>query len=54
MTKLKPAAFLSYVHSDDQYGHLTAFRERLSYEVRMQTGEEFRSEERRVGKECRL
>ena len=39
--KRKPAAFMSYVHSDDKYGHLTKFRERLSDEVRVQTGEEF-------------
>ena len=23
MTELKPAAFMSYVHADDKYGHLT-------------------------------
>ena len=39
--KRQPVAFMSYVHSDDKYGHLTQFRERLSDEVRMQTGEEF-------------
>ena len=39
--KPKPAAFMSYVHSDDEYGRLTEFRERLSYEVRVQIGEEF-------------
>ena len=39
--KRKPAAFMSYVHSDDKYGHLTKFRERLSDEVRVQTGAEF-------------
>jgi len=32
---------MSYVHSDDKYGRLTEFRERLSYEVRVQIGEEF-------------
>jgi ERCC4-type nuclease len=32
---------MSYVHSDDKYGHLTQFRERLSDEVRVHIGEEF-------------
>ena len=32
---------MSYVHSDDKYGRLTEFRERLSDEVRVQIGEEF-------------
>ena len=41
MKKRQPVAFMSYVHSGDKYGHLTQFRERLSDEVRMQTGEEF-------------
>ncbi|MCW5206388.1 right-handed parallel beta-helix repeat-containing protein [Desulfobulbus sp. F5] len=38
-----PLAFLSYVNLDDQHeqGRLTQFRERLSGEVRMQTGEPF-------------
>ena len=38
-----PIAFLSYVRTDDQHenGRLTQFRERLSGEVRMQTGEAF-------------
>lgn len=38
-----PLAFMSYVRFDDQHenGRLTAFRERLSGEVRMQTGEDF-------------
>jgi F-box protein 11 len=38
-----PLAFLSYVNLDDQHeqGRLTQFRERLSGEVRMQTGESF-------------
>lgn len=38
-----PAAFLSYVHFDDDHerGKITEFRKRLSAEVRMQTGEEF-------------
>jgi len=43
MSKLKPAAFLSYVRFDDEHedGRLSEFRKRLSGEVRMQTGEEF-------------
>jgi len=41
--KPKPIAFLSYVRFDDKHdeGRITKFRERLSQEVRMQTGEEF-------------
>lgn len=39
--KRKPAAFMSYAHVDDKYGHLTEFRERLSHEVQVQTGEKF-------------
>lgn len=39
--KRKPAAFMSYAHIDDEYGHLTEFRKRLSHEVQVQTGEEF-------------
>jgi tetratricopeptide (TPR) repeat protein len=41
--KLLPIAFMSYVHFDDEYenGRLTEFRERLSAEVEMQTGDEF-------------
>jgi ERCC4-type nuclease len=39
--KPKPAAFMSYVQSDDKYGRLTEFRERLGDEVRVQIGEEF-------------
>ena len=37
------AAFMSYARFDDQHddGQLTAFRERLSAEIRVQTGEEF-------------
>ncbi len=41
MTQNTPAAFMSYTHSDDQYGHLTTLRERFSHEVRMQIGIEF-------------
>jgi parallel beta-helix repeat protein len=41
MTELKPAAFMSYVHADDKYGHLTTLCERLSDEVCVQTGQEF-------------
>lgn len=38
-----PAAFMSYVRFDDQHddGQLSVFRERLSAEVRAQTGHEF-------------
>jgi parallel beta-helix repeat protein len=38
-----PAAFMSYVRFNDEHddGQLTAFRQRLSTEVRAQTGEEF-------------
>jgi len=41
--KPQPIAFMSYVRLDDEHerGRLTQFRERLSAEVRMQTGEEF-------------
>ena len=41
MKRQKPAAFMSYVHSDDKYGHLTQFHKRLSDEVRVHTGEKF-------------
>jgi F-box protein 11 len=41
MKNRKPAALMSYVHSDDKYGHLTTFRERLSDEAQVQTGMEF-------------
>jgi len=39
----QPAAFMSYVRLDDEHdnGQLTKFRERLSAEVRVQTGEGF-------------
>ena len=39
----QPAAFMSYVRFNDRHddGQLTQFRERLSAEVRVQTGEEF-------------
>jgi len=39
--KPKPAAFMSYVHSDDKYGRLTEFCERLSDEVGACIGEDF-------------
>jgi parallel beta-helix repeat protein len=41
--QLTPLAFMSYVRFDDQHenGRLTEFRNRLSGEVRMQTGEDF-------------
>ena len=32
---------MSYVHSDDKYGHITSLRERLSDEVQMLIGTEF-------------
>ncbi len=41
MAKKPPAALMSYAHSDDTDRHLTIFRERLSQEVRVQTGLEF-------------
>ena len=39
----KPIAFMSYVRFQDAHddGRLTKFRERLSTEVRVHTGEEF-------------
>lgn len=37
----RPAAFLSYDHLDDRYGHISQFRDRLVDEVCIQTGEEF-------------
>jgi parallel beta-helix repeat protein len=39
----QPAAFMSYARFNDQHDHgrLTAFRERLANEVRVQTGKEF-------------
>jgi cobaltochelatase CobT len=43
MAERQPIAFLSYVRSDDDHdqGRITAFRQRLEGEVRMQTGEPF-------------
>jgi len=41
MTNSKPAALMSYVHSDDKYKQLSTLRERLSDEVAMQIGIEF-------------
>jgi len=41
MIKNKPAALMSYVHSDDKYKQLSTLRERLSDEVQMQIGIEF-------------
>jgi F-box protein 11 len=43
MAPPQPIAFMSYVHFDDQRenGRLTQFRDHLSAEVRVQTGEEF-------------
>ena len=39
----QPAAFMSYARFDDRHddGQLTAFRDRLAAEVRVQTGEDF-------------
>lgn len=41
---IQPAAFLSYVHSDDDHdrGRITRIRERLEGEVRMHTGSPFK------------
>ena len=39
--KPNPAAFLSYVHTDDKYGQVSTLRERLSDEVRVRIGIEF-------------
>jgi hypothetical protein len=36
-----PIAFMSYARSDDREGRLTRFREKLSEELRAQTGKEF-------------
>lgn len=33
MKNTNPAAFLSYVHTDDKYGQVSTLRERLSDEV---------------------
>lgn len=41
MKKTNPAAFLSYVHTDDKYGQVSTLLERLSDEVGMQIGIEF-------------
>lgn len=43
MAERQPIAFLSYVRSDDDHdeGRITAFRQRLEGEVRMQTGKPF-------------
>jgi F-box protein 11 len=41
MKQQKPVAFMSYVHTDDKYKHLTTLRERLSDEVQVQAGREF-------------
>jgi len=43
MKEKNPVAFMSYFRFDDQHdeGRLSEFRERLSEEVRMQTGEDF-------------
>jgi cobaltochelatase CobT len=43
MPTRQPIAFLSYVRSDDEHdgGRITAFRQRLEGEVKMQTGKPF-------------
>ena len=41
MPNPKPRAFMSYAHVDNKYGQLTEFRDRLSNEVHVQTGEPF-------------
>lgn len=41
MAEHKAAAFMSYVHSDDRYGHVKNFHERLSHEVKTLVGLEF-------------
>lgn len=41
MSEINPAAFMSYAQADDVRRLLTQFRENLSAEVRVQTGEEF-------------
>jgi F-box protein 11 len=43
MENPKPAAFLSYVHADDEHddGRISEFRKQLSAEIRMQIGEDF-------------
>lgn len=41
MAEQQAAAFLSYVHSDDKYGHITKLRELLGDEARMAIGAEF-------------
>jgi len=38
---VRPAAFVSYVRSDDKYGRISAFRENLSDEVCLHIGEKF-------------
>ena len=41
MAEQKAAAFMSYVHSDDRYGHVKNFHERLSHEVKTVVGSDF-------------
>ena len=41
MSSPKPRAFMSYAHVDNKYSRLTEFRDRLSNEVHVQTGEPF-------------
>jgi hypothetical protein len=40
-TAVTPSAFMSYAHIDNQYAQLSEFRERLTNEVHVQTGEPF-------------
>jgi hypothetical protein len=42
LKKANPAAFISYVHADDESGEITEFRRRLEREVQIQTGRPFR------------
>jgi parallel beta-helix repeat protein len=39
--EIVPAAFMSYARTDDRYGNITTFRERLALEIEIQTGQEF-------------
>lgn len=41
MLSVKPRAFMSYAHVDNKYAKLTEFRDRLSNEVHVQTGDAF-------------
>ena len=41
MAEQKAAAFMSYVHADDRYGHVKSFHEHLSHEVETVVGFDF-------------